>query len=418
MGANHAHYAGALVDGAKMLELFGDVATELCIRADGDEGLFRAYDAVEFLAPVRAGDFIEAEGTITRWGRTSLGMEFVARKVIVPTPRRDDSFESSADLLAEAIVVCRARGTCVVPEGVRRSDEVGRPGPCIITAAIVGAETTRAQNPHLPLTAEELAVEADKCVAAGASVIHLHVRDDAGRASQDAARFRAAIRAIRARTDVIIQTSTGGAVGMSVAERAGPLECSGRDAPDMATLNVGTINFGEDVFMNKASDTAEMARRIRAHGAMPEVEIYDVGHLDITADLLKQGLVTTPLHLQFVLGVKGALSASERHLEFLVERMEELLPAGCTWGVAGVGRHQLPMVELAAMWGGNARVGLEDNIYLDKGVLAEGSAPLVARAAELCARHGRKVASVTEARQMLGLPSPPIGLPPSSRSSP
>ena len=404
MGSNHAHYAGALVDGAKMLELFGDVATELCIRADGDEGLFRAYDAVEFLAPVRAGDFIEAEGTITRWGKTSLGMEFVARKVIVPTPRRDDTFESSADLLAEPIVVCRARGTCVVPENVRRSDVQGRPGPCILTAAIVGAETTRAQNPHLPITADELAAEAEKCAQAGASVIHLHVRDDEGRASQEARRFREAIQKIRARTDVIIQTSTGGAVGMSVAERAGPLECTGGEAPDMATLNVGTINFGEDVFMNKAADTADMARRIRAHGAMPEIEIYDAGHLDIAAELVKQGLVSAPLHLQFVLGVKGALSASERNLEFLVERMEELLPAGCSWGVAGVGRHQLPMVELAAMWGGNARVGLEDNIYVDKGVLAEGNAPLVARAVELCERHGRKVATVDEARALLGVP--------------
>ncbi len=403
MGSNHAHYAGGLVDGAKMLELFGDVATELCIRADGDEGLFRAYDAVEFLAPVRAGDFIEAEGTITRWGKTSLGMEFVARKVIVPTPHRDDTFESSADLLPAPIEVCRARGTCVVPENVRRKDVQGRPGPCIITAAIVGAETTRAQNPHLPITAEELAAEAARCAKAGAAVIHLHVRDDDGRASQEGPRFRAAIRKIRESTDVIIQTSTGGAVGMSVAERAGPLECVGADAPEMATLNVGTINFGEDVFMNKASDTAQMAKRIQAHGAMPEIEVYDAGHLDIAAELLKQGLVKAPLHLQFVLGIKGALSASERNLEFLVERMEEMLPAGCTWGVAGVGRHQLPMVELAAMWGGNARVGLEDNIWVDKGVLAAGSAPLVDRAVELCARHGRSVATVAEAREMLAL---------------
>src|SRR5262249_42418476 len=190
-------------------------------------------------------------------------------------------------------------------------------------------------------------------------------------------RFRAAIREIRKRCDIIIQTSTGGAVGMSVAERAGPLECTGADAPEMATLNVGTINFGEDVFMNKAVDTAEMARRIRAHGAMPEVEIYDAGHLDIAIDLLKEGLVTAPLHLQFVLGVKGALSATERNLEYLIDRMDEL-PPGCSWGVAGIGRHQLAMAELAAMRGGNLRVGLEDNIYLEKGVLAEGSAPLVA----------------------------------------
>ena len=247
-----------------MLELFGDVATELCIRADGDEGLFRAYDAVEFLAPVRAGDFIEAEGTITRWGKTSLGMEFVARKVIVPTPRRDDTFESSADLLAEPIVVCRARGTCVVPENVRRA---GRHRAAGAVHHHRGDRRRRddARAEPAPAAHRRRARRRGRALRArrAPSVIHLHVRDDEGRASQEGERFRAAIREIRARTDVIIQTSTGGAVGMSVAERAGPLECTGADAPEMATLNVGTINFGEDVFMNKAADTVDMARRIR-----------------------------------------------------------------------------------------------------------------------------------------------------------
>jgi 3-keto-5-aminohexanoate cleavage enzyme len=404
MGGRDAHYAGGLVDGAKMLELFGDVATELCVRADGDEGLFRAYDAVEFLAPVRAGDFIEAEGRIVGWGTTSLKMEFEARKVIVPTPPRADSFASSADVLPAGEVVCRARGTCVVPRAVRRDSPFGRPRPCIITAAIVGAETTRAQNPHLPLTADELGEEAARCAKAGASVIHLHARDDAGAASQETERFRAAVRAIRARCDIIIQTSTGGAVGMSVAERAGPLGLTGKDAPEMATLNVGTINFGDDVFMNRAADTVEMAGRIRAHGAVPELEIYDAGHLDIALKLLKDGHVKPPLHFQFVLGVPGALSASARNLEFLIERLDEL-GAACSWGVAGIGRHQLPMADLAITWGGNARVGLEDNIYLDKGVLAEGSAPLVARAFDLARARGRNVASVAEARALLDLPS-------------
>ena len=117
MGSNHAHYAGALVDGAKMLELFGDVATELCIRADGDEGLFRAYDSVEFLAPVYAGDFIEAEGEIVSVGNTSRKMRFEARKVIKP---RTDVNDSAADLLQEPVVVCRASGTCVVPKDKQR----------------------------------------------------------------------------------------------------------------------------------------------------------------------------------------------------------------------------------------------------------------------------------------------------------
>jgi 3-keto-5-aminohexanoate cleavage enzyme len=407
IGSHDAHYAGELVDGAKMLQLFGDVATELCILADGDEGLFRAYDAVEFLAPVRAGDFIEAEGRIVGWGTTSLKMEFTARKIITPASGQIATAPASAaDVLDEPVVVCRARGTCVVPKDIRRAQPFARPKACIITAAIVGAETTRAQNPHLPITAEELGREAAACVRAGASVIHLHARDDKGNASQDTERFRAAIREIRKQTKdlggVIIQTSTGGAVGMSVAERAGPLGCTGADAPDMATLNVGTINFGEDVFMNKAADTVEMAQRIRKHGAVPEIEIYDVGHVDILAKLLKDQQVAPPLHVQFVLGVPGALSASEKNLAFLLERLADL-KVDCTWGVAGIGRMQLPMVEVAAQWGGNARVGLEDNIYLDKGVLAEGSAPLVARAADICKQRGRKVATVGEARSLLGL---------------
>src|SRR5262249_8319165 len=159
---------------------------------------------------------------------------------------------------------------------------------------IVGAETTRAQNPHLPLSAEELGAEAARCAEAGATVIHLHVRDEQGNASQETERFRAAIREIRKRCDVIVQTSTGRPVGMSVDERAGPLALTGEDAPEMATLNVGTINFGDDVFMNKAADTIEMARRIRAAGAIPEIEIYDAGHIDIAATLLRDGLVTPP----------------------------------------------------------------------------------------------------------------------------
>ena len=396
------HYGGGLVDGAKLLELFGDVATELCLRADGDDGLFRAYDSVEFLRPVRAGDFIEAEGEIVGWGRTSLKMEFVARKVIAPSV----ASSSGADFLGEPEVVCRARGTCVVREQDRRPVDFsvgGRPGPCIVTAAIVGAETTRAQNPHLPLTAAELGEEARRCVAAGASVIHLHVRDDAGGPSQDTERFRAAIRAIRSRCDVIIQTSTGGAVGMSVDERCGPLALAGADRPEMATLNVGTINFGDDVFINRAPDVLGVAERIRAAGAIPEIEVYDAGHMDIAAELVKRGAIGGALHFQFVLGVRGALAATARNLDFLVGG----LPSGATWGVAGIGRHQLPMADLAALRGGNLRVGLEDNIWLEKGVLSEGSAPLVARAVELARARGRQPATVDEARRLLGLGARP-----------
>ncbi|MFO0550274.1 MAG: 3-keto-5-aminohexanoate cleavage protein [Polyangiaceae bacterium] len=425
LGSHDAHYAGELVDGARMLALFGDVATELLIRLDGDEGLFRAYERIEFLAPVRSGDYIEATGVITRVGSTSRTMAFEARKV-AQNCRADGLPASAADALSEPVVVCRAIGTCVVPKDLQRKPRLvlpalsaqvpdhallpeprpiitpaphvivtPPPSDTILTAAIVGAEVTRKDTPHLPITAEEIAIEAARCREAGAAVIHLHVRTADGRPSQDSELFREAIAAIQKKTDVIIQTSTGGAVGMSVDERAGPLACK----PEMATLNCGTINFGDDVFVNTRAQIRDLARRISDAGSMAELECYEVGHIHEALALVNEGLLAAPLHFQFVLGVPGGIAAREDVLRFLITQ----IPEGASWGVAAVGRHQRPMTELALKLGGFARVGLEDNIYLEKGVLAEGSAPLVARAASYARSISREVASPDRARVLLGL---------------
>jgi 3-keto-5-aminohexanoate cleavage enzyme len=417
MSAHDAHYAGELVDGARMLALFGDLATELLIRLDGDEGLFRAYDAVEFLAPVFAGDYIEASAEIVRVGETSRRMQFEARKVI-SNLRAPGTAASAADVLAEPMVVCRASGTCVVPKQLqRRPKELYMPGlppgpapgpepivttyrqpDLIVTEDIVGAEITRSQTPHLPITAREIADEAARCREAGASVIHLHVRNDDGSPTQSAERFAAAIEAIRAKTDCVIQTSTGGAVGMSIDERAQPLSCK----PEMATLNCGTINFGDDVFMNTRAQIRDLAARIKKTGCVPELECYEVGHVDEALKLLAENAIEPPLHFQFVMGIAGGIAAREEHLRYLMT----LVPAGdgATWGVAAVGRHQKPLTEAAMRLGGHARVGLEDNIYLEKGVLSEGSAPLVKRAAEYAASIGRRPVEPDRARAMLGIP--------------
>jgi 3-keto-5-aminohexanoate cleavage enzyme len=397
MSAHDAHYGGGLVDGARVLALFGDVATELLIRLDGDEGLFRAYDSVEFLAPVYAGDFLEVEAELLARGNTSRGMRFEARKVIGPRPEVSDS---AAELLGEPVVVARATGTCVVPAAKQRH---GPAAPVIITAAIVGAETTREQTPHLPLTADEIGEEARRCADAGASVIHLHAREPDGTPTQSVQRFGEFIEAIRARTDIIVQTSTGGAVGMGIDERCGPLELEGALRPDMATLNIASMNFGDDVFVNTRPDVLSVAERIRARGLIAEIEIYDVGHLDAARFLVRKGVVGEPLHFQFVLGVPGGIGASERALDVLVGELDVDFPSDRTWGVAAVGRHQLPMAELALRRGGHVRVGLEDNIFLDKGVLAEGSAPLVDAAARLATQSGRPVASPSDARRLLGI---------------
>jgi 3-keto-5-aminohexanoate cleavage enzyme len=427
MGAHDAHYAGELVDGARMLALFGDVATELLIRLDGDEGLFRAYEGIEFLAPVRAGDYIEATGVVTKVGNTSRAMAFEARKVIAN--RRDEGgAASAADAFAEPIVVCRALGTCVVPRELQRKPRLvlpalSAPAPdlatlpeprpiitppphviltppsaeLILTAAIVGAETTRAQTRFLPITAAEIADEAARCRDAGASVVHLHVRNPDGTPSQSRDLFAEAIGRIRDKTDVIVQTSTGGAVGMGLDERAQPLLCH----PEMATLNCGTLNFGDDVFVNSRPLIRDLAARIRAAGSVIELECYEVGHIDEALSLFSQGLIPMPLHFQFVLGVAGGIGAREEVIRFMASQV----PAGATWGVAAVGRHQKPMTEAAIKLGGHARVGLEDNIYLEKGVLAEGSAPLVARAAAFARAVGREVVEPGRARQLLGIGS-------------
>jgi len=193
MSSHDAHYGGGLVDGARVLGLFGDAATELLVRLDGDEGLFRAYDAVEFLAPIHAGDLLEVEGELLAVGASSRKMRFEARKVM---RARADLGDSAAELLAEPIVVARATGTCVTPRDKQRLARK----PLILTAAITGAETTRAQTPHLPLTADEVAEEARRCREAGAAVIHLHAREPDGTPTQSRERFAEFIAAIRARS--------------------------------------------------------------------------------------------------------------------------------------------------------------------------------------------------------------------------
>jgi 3-keto-5-aminohexanoate cleavage enzyme len=415
MSAHDAHYAGELVDGARMLALFGDLATELLIRLDGDEGLFRAYENVEFLAPVFAGDYVEATAELIAVGNTSRKMRFEARKVI-SNVRGPGLAASAADVLSEPLVVARAVGTCVTPnEAQRKPRELYMPGlpagpapspeafvtppegagELILTAAIVGAELTRAQTPHLPITPQEAADEAARCREAGAAVIHLHVRNPDGSNTQSSERFAEVIEAIRAKCDCVIQPSTGGAVGMSIEERSGPLACK----PEMATLNCGTINFGDDVFVNSRADIRKLASAIRGAGAIPELECYEVGHVEEALSLAAEGAIVKPLHFQFVLGVKGAIPAREDVVAYL----RSLVPADATWAVAATGRHQQPMTELAMRLGGHARVGLEDNIYLSKGVLSEGSAPLVARAAAYARSIGRVPVDPSRARRMLGI---------------
>ena len=264
----------------------------------------------------------------------------------------------------------------------------------IVTCAVVGAEVAREQSAAVPYTPEEIAGASIDAWREGAAVVHLHARHPDGRPSQRAEHFREIVDRIRsAGCDVVIQCSTGGAVGMGVEERLGSLV----DGAEMATLNMGTLNFGDDVFVNARPDIVRIAGRIRERGLVAECEIYDAGMLETLRWLLEKGHLCHPYHVQFVLGVPGGMSGTERNLRFLVEGMPE--PA--QWTVAGIGRYEMPMAELSLRLGGHVRVGLEDNLYLSKGVLAKGNPELVAAAVRMVAASGRELATPVEARRIL-----------------
>ncbi|HXX77450.1 MAG TPA: 3-keto-5-aminohexanoate cleavage protein, partial [Ktedonobacteraceae bacterium] len=227
--------------------------------------------------------------------------------------------------------------------------------PVMITAAIVGAELTRDQQPNLPISPQEIIAAAVECYEAGAAIVHIHVRDTEGNSTQDAAIFREVVEGIRARCDVITQVSTGGAVWMGADERLQSVECW----PDMATLTTGTVNFGDSVFVNDRGLVEAFARRLRDYGIVPEIEVFDTGMIDEAMRLHTMGLITDPLQFDFVMGVPGGIGADPAHLVHIVR----CLPPGSTWSVAGIGRHQLTLGTIALAMGGNVRVGFEDNIY-------------------------------------------------------
>jgi len=272
--------------------------------------------------------------------------------------------------------------------------------PLILTAAITGAETTRSDQPNLPITPEEQAKEAKACFEAGARVIHLHIREDDGSPSQRLERFQEAISAIRkAVPEIIIQISTGGAVGEAFEKRLAPLALK----PEMGTLNAGTLNFGNDVFINHPADIIRLAEAFKEYGVVPEVEVYESGMIDSVARLIKKGIIThSPLHVQFVLGVPGGMSGKPKNLMYMIDHLHEEIPTA-NWAVAGIGKWHLPTSLIALVTGGHIRCGFEDNIFYHKGVIADSNAQLVARLARIAEEIGRPLATPEQARQIFAL---------------
>ena len=269
----------------------------------------------------------------------------------------------------------------------------------IITAAICGAEVTKEQNEAVPYTVEEIVREAKSAVDAGAAIVHLHVREDNGTPTQSHVRFQECEEAIlKACPNVILIPSTGGAVGMTPDERLDSTNTT--PIPEMATLDCGTCNFGDEIFDNTMPTMRAFGKRMIEKGIKPEYECFEMGHLDTILTMARKGEVPGhPMQFNFVLGVPGCTPATVDNLCWLVKG----IPAGSTWTVTGVGRSAFQMVAAAIAMGGNVRVGFEDNLYLSRGVKAKSNGELVAKVVRLAHELGREVATSDEAREILGL---------------
>ncbi len=267
------------------------------------------------------------------------------------------------------------------------------PEKTIITIAPTGNVPTRELNPHTPLTPEEIARDIHRCYLEGASVAHIHARDESGRPTADPAVFKEIIDRIREKCDIIIQVSTG-ARGGSRQERGG---CIGL-GPEMASLTTGSSNFPAGVNYNPPDLIEELARKMQEFGVKPELEIFDLSMIDGAMALLKKGLLVAPLHFNLVLNVPGSLKGTPRNLFLL----KESLPLQCTWTVSAIGKSHKQLIALALILGGNVRVGIEDVLQLKEG-RPVSNLDLVKNARRMAEMLDREIAGPDEARVMLGL---------------
>ena len=267
----------------------------------------------------------------------------------------------------------------------------------IISACICGAEVTKENNPAVPYTVEEIVREAKSAYDAGAALIHLPVRWDDGTPTQDKGRFQECVDAIRkVCPDVIIQPSTGGAVGMTDLERLQSTEIT--PTPEMATLDCGTCNFGGDeIFINTDNTINNFGDIMKERGIKPECAVFDKGMIDLALKAAKKGHIDYPMHFDFVLGVQ--MTATVRDLVF----MAGSVPPGSTWTATGIGKTCWDIVAATIALGGHVRVGFEDNVYMSKGVLAKSNGEMVERVVQMAKLMNREIATPDEARAILGL---------------
>jgi uncharacterized protein (DUF849 family) len=274
------------------------------------------------------------------------------------------------------------------------------PDPLIITVAITGSLPRKKDNPAVPITPAEQIESTHQAFEAGASLVHIHVRNDDESSSSNPERFAAVQEGVRKHCPgMIIQFSTGGR-GRQQTERGAMLHLR----PDMASLATGSVNFPTSIYENPPDFVEGLARTMLEYEVKPEIEVFDLAMLYNAVGLLKKGLLRAPLHVQFVFGIQNALPARRTIFDFLRSELKELLP-DATWVAAGLGRHQFEVNQWCLEAGGHCRTGLEDNIRYDQTRLAASNADLVNKIVEICGRYGRRPATPAEARRILSLRS-------------
>ena len=280
--------------------------------------------------------------------------------------------------------------------------------PLIISCAITGNKTTRKMNPNLPITPKEQGVAAEAAVHAGASIIHLHVREDDGSESHRLERFEESVYQIQKRVpEAIIEVSTRGAPQDSMEFRGNCLSLH----TEMCSLNIGTMNIGDELFINDPHEVFQLIEKIQASGSIPELDVFDVGHIEQAKTLVKRGILKGPLHFLFVLGIPGGVSGDIRNLMHMLSMM----PEGSHWSSVGIGKFQLPVAMHTILLGGNARVGLEDAVWYSKKELAKSNAQLVERVARMSREMDREAATPDQARKLLGITAEAPALPARTR---
>lgn len=267
-------------------------------------------------------------------------------------------------------------------------------GKLVITVALTGNVNTKDRNPSLPCTADEIAADVEACAKLGATVFHLHARDEQNKPTQRLDIIRNNVKAVKARCpDVIIQISTGGRAGLGQ-ERIDPIDL----LPEMGSFTTGTVNLDPIVYENSPKLVNDLAQKYKDTQVKPQIEVFSQEMISNAQALVKKGLLTEPLDYGFVMGAPGAQGAELHNLAYLVQS----LPKGSTWNVLGIGKHEMPLAAAAIAFGGHVRVGLEDNNRMPDGTIAT-NANLVSVVVELAKTLGREIATPDEARDILGL---------------